>query len=149
MAAGDRSSRASQRRASSSSTTTTTSSLPPAAKLCSKTYKKASQLYLTRRLQQCLLELEPVIKDGDNSNNNAPPIATAPNTWRIKLWNLYITLLNAIVELGPEEGKAAFGQKEWKEIASKVRDGSIWQSVVQIGYNGVEGAVDADVVYNL
>ena len=65
------------------------------------------------------------------------------------MWNLYITLLSAIVDLGPEEGKSAFGQKTWKDIASNVRDGNIWQTVVQIGYSDVEGAVDAEVVYNL
>ena len=157
--AGDRSSRvkphSQQRRTSSASMTssTTTSPLPPASKLCSKTYKKASQLYLTRRLQQALVALEPAIKrpslaDGGD-NVAAAPIATTTSTWRIKVWNLYVTLLSAIVELGPEEGKATFGQKEWKEIVSKVRDGSVWQIVVQTGYNGVEGAVDADVVYNL
>jgi hypothetical protein len=68
---------------------------------------------------------------------------------RIKVWNLYITILSAIVELGPEDGKIQFGQKEWKAIASKVRDGGIWETVVQAGYGGREGAVDADVVYNL
>lgn len=65
------------------------------------------------------------------------------------MWNLYIALLSAIVDLGSEEGKKTFGQKEWKEIASKVRDGDIWETVVRIGYNGVEGSVDAEVVYNL
>ena len=65
------------------------------------------------------------------------------------MWNLYIALLSEIVDLGPDEGKKAFGQKEWKNIASKVRDGETWQNVVQLGYNGIEGAVDADVVYSL
>lgn len=65
------------------------------------------------------------------------------------MWNLYITLLSAIVDLGPEEGKNTFGQKEWKAISSQVREGTIWENVVQTGYKGLEGSVDAEVVYNL
>ncbi|KAJ5674532.1 uncharacterized protein N7477_004466 [Penicillium maclennaniae] len=129
-------------------------------RLCSKTYKKASQLYLTRRLPESLESLQPIINvpssqeeqytNGDSAAV-APvaPIATAPGTWRIKVWNLYITLLSAIVDLGAEEGQNQFGQKEWKTIATQVREGSIWQTVVQVGYQGREGSVDAEVVYNL
>ncbi|KAJ5453687.1 uncharacterized protein N7458_004643 [Penicillium daleae] len=128
------------------------------AKLCSRTYKKASQLYLTRRLPESLASLQPIITvpssqdeqltNGDHSAAVAP-IATAPSTWRIKVWNLYITLLSAIVDLGAEEGKSQFGQKEWKAIATQVREGGIWETVVQVGYRGREGSVDAEVVYNL
>lgn len=128
------------------------------AKLCSKTYKKASQLYLTRRLPESLASLQPIITvptpqnehltNGDHAAAVAP-IATAPSTWRIKVWNLYITLLSGIVDLGAEEGKSQFGQKEWKAIATQVREGGIWETVVQIGYRGREGSVDAEVVYNL
>ncbi|KAL2829146.1 hypothetical protein BDW59DRAFT_37076 [Aspergillus cavernicola] len=132
-----------------------TSSLTP-SKLCSKTYKKASQLFLTRRLQEALVALEPVIstKSGNddqevNGTELVSPIATVPATWRIKVWNLYITLLSAIIDLGPEEGKITIGQKEWKTISTQVRDGGIWEKVVQTGYQGREGSVDAEVVYNI
>lgn len=125
-------------------------------KLCSKTYKKASQLYLTRRLPESLESLQPIItvsssQDEHQTDGTAAvaPIATAPSTWRIKVWNLYITLLSAIVDLGAEEGKSQFGQKEWKAIATQVREGGIWETVVQVGYRGREGSVDAEVVYNL
>ena len=126
----------------------------PVSKIRSQTYKKASQLYLTRRLQEALATLEPVVNPQTdeqyaNGDDSVSLIAAAPSTWRIKVWNLYITLLSAIVELGPEEGKKQFGQKEWKAIASQVRDGTIWETVVQTGYKGLEGSVDADVVYNL
>lgn len=138
-----------------SSSSSSASSLSP-AKLCSRTYKKASQLYLTRRLHESLTALEPVITPSQvpddsyvNGDASTPPIAAAPNTWRIKVWNLYITLLSAIVELGPEEGRKLFGQKEWKAVSSQVRDGGIWETVVQTGYRGLEGSVDAEVVYNL
>ncbi|KAJ5811472.1 hypothetical protein N7474_007773 [Penicillium riverlandense] len=138
----------------SSPSSTSTSTSP--TKLCSKTYKKASQLYLTRRLPEALSTLQPIITvaddqqpNGDHPSTAVAPIATAPSTWRIKVWNLYITLLSAIVDLGAEEGKKQFGQKEWKAIATQVREGGIWETVVQIGYRGREGSVDAEVVYNL
>lgn len=142
--------------ASQSQLASSTSSRSP-SKLCSKTYKKASQLYLTRRLQESLTALEPVItvnrpaeeQQYSNGDHSTAPIATAPATWRIKVWNLYITLLSTILDLGPEEGKKTFGQKEWKAISSKVREGEIWETVVQTGYQGLEGSVDAEVVYNL
>ena len=143
-----------------------TSSLSRASsKQISQIYKNASQLFLTRRLSESLSVLEPVLTsgtddqlqqqddslgDGGGSSTATPaPIATASSNLRIKVWNLYITLLSAIVDLGPEEGKRQFGQKEWKAFASKVRDGEIWETVVQVGYKGREGSVDADVVYNL
>ncbi|KAL2864457.1 protein pex26 [Aspergillus lucknowensis] len=138
-----------------SSVSASTSSLSP-SKFCSKTYKKASQLFLTRRLQEALVSLEPVItanRGNDdqevNGDSSVAPIATVPPTWRIKVWNLYITLLSAIIDLGPEEGKRIIGQKEWKAISTQVRDGGIWETVVQTGYQGREGSVDAEVVYNL
>lgn len=141
--------------ASQSQLSSSTSSLSP-SKLCSRTYKKASQLYLTRRLHESLTALEPAITVSQvqdesyvNGDASTPPIASAPSSWRIKIWNLYITLLSAIVDLGPDEGRKLFGQKEWKVIASQVRDGGIWETVVQTGYRGLEGSVDAEVVYNL
>ena len=57
--------------------------------------------------------------------------------------------MNAIVELGPEEGKDGFGTQEWRTICAKVRDGDIWEEVVRNGYHGVEGDVDSEVVINL
>jgi hypothetical protein len=65
------------------------------------------------------------------------------------VWSLYLTILNAIVELEPEDGKQAFGTQEWRALVAKVRDGHVWEEVVQNGYRGVEGDVDADVVINL
>ncbi|KAL4892323.1 peroxin 26 [Aspergillus ambiguus] len=141
--------------ASQSQLSASTSTPLSPSKTCSKTYKKASQLYLTRRLQESLAALQPAItiapSDDQHANGDAaaPPVAFASPTWRIKVWNLYITLLSSIVDLGPEEGKKLFGQKEWKAISSQVRDGGIWETVVTTGYKGLEGSVDAEVVYNL
>jgi hypothetical protein len=146
---------------SSQSLYTSTSSLPN-SKQCSQTYKSASQLFLTRRLQESLTTLTPIITttppaaaaaaadDLPTTNGSAfAPIAFASSNVRIKVWNLYITLLSNIVDLGPEDGKIEFGQKEWKALVAKVRDGTVWEEIVQAGYQGREGSVDADVVSNL
>ena len=125
--------------------------------LISKTCKQASNLFLTRRLPEALSTLEPILTvpktpdqtlDEDEPPKTAP-IASANRSYRIKVWCLYLTLLNSILELGPEEGKSAFGSKNWKNNVTKVQDGSVWEEVVQIGYGGIEGNVDAEVVINL
>lgn len=119
----------------------------------SKIYKQASNLFLTRRLPEALSTLELVIvqpaEETSTESSKPAPIANANRSSRIKAWSLYLTLVNAIIELGPDDGKATFGSKVWRNIAGKARDGSIWEEVVQVGYNGIEGNVDADVVVNL
>ncbi|KAA6413864.1 MAG: hypothetical protein FRX48_02226 [Lasallia pustulata] len=123
----------------------------------SKIYKHASTLFLTRRLPEALSALEPVFTVFNPTANASEeelsaavaPIASASRSTRIKLWSLYLTLLNAIVELGPEDGKNTLGSKEWRAIVAKVRDGTVWNEVVQKGYEGLEGNVDPDVVINL
>ncbi|KAI4250430.1 MAG: hypothetical protein L6R40_000028 [Gallowayella cf. fulva] len=124
----------------------------------SNVYKEASTLFLTKRLAEAFATLEPIVtvaepsedtaKDEDETERVAP-IATASRTLRVKVWSLYLTLLNAIIELGPEEGKQALGSKQWRDIATKARDGTVWDEVVQKGYGRIEGNVDADVVTNL
>lgn len=120
-------------------------------------YKQASDLFLTRRLTEALSILQPVIvqplaNHADLETEREPEptiISSASRNVRIKIWSLYLTLLNAIIELGPEEGKLSFGSKVWKDIVNKVQDGSIWEEVVQVGYGGFEGNVDDEVVINL
>ena len=122
-------------------------------------YKQASQLFLTRRLSDALAALRPVIspptasEDERRRDDDEPPpqapVASASSKLRIKIWSLYISLLNAIIELGPEEGKQVFGSNEWKALVSSARDGDVWDTVVKNGYGGQEGSVDAEVVNNL
>ena len=123
----------------------------------SKIYKHASTLFLTRRLPEALSAIEAVVTvssppaegSEDEVSICAAPIASASRSTRIKVWSLYLTLLNAVVDLGPEDGKNGFGSKEWRAIVAKVRDGTVWDDVVQKGYGGSEGNLDADVVINL
>ena len=123
----------------------------------SKIYKQASDLFLTRRFQEALVTIEPLItapkpqqETSDDENETKPaPVALASRGSRIKVWSFYLNLLNEIAELGAEDGKAAFGNKEWKSLVAKAQDGSVWEEVVNIGYGGNEGNVDADVVIAL
>ncbi|PQE27739.1 peroxin 26 protein [Rutstroemia sp. NJR-2017a BVV2] len=125
--------------------------------LISKTYRQASTLFLTRRLPESLSTVLPVItppSDTDTESANDPanslaPVAKASRTTRIKVWSLYLTILNAILELDPAEGKQAFGTSQFRALVAKVRDGEVWEEVVKNGYQGIEGDVDADVVINL
>ena len=134
-----------------------TSSTKRINSLISKTCKQASNLFLTRRLSEALQTLEPLFTQSDSQDDatNGEKASTpaliqgATKTTRVKVWSLYLTLLNAIIELGPEEGRNNFGSKEWKSLVAKARDGTIWDEVVNVGYGGVEGNVDADVVSNL
>jgi len=119
----------------------------------SKTYRQASTLFLTRRLPEALSTILPLItpqpSDGGHEAAEPAPVATASRTTRVKVWSLYLTILNAVVELEPQDGKDAFGAQEWRTLCAKVRDGDVWEEVVQNGYHGSEGSVDSDVVINL
>ncbi len=129
------------------------SSTRHASSQISKIYRQSSQLFLTRRLPESLSTIIPVITPAPSDDTNADPepvpISKASRTTRIKVWSLYLTILNSIVELDPDEGKQAFGSQEWRGLVAKVRDGEVWEDVVKNGYNGVEGDVDSDVVINL
>ncbi|KAG9531498.1 hypothetical protein KCU93_g1658, partial [Aureobasidium melanogenum] len=123
-----------------------------------RTYRQAAQLFLTRRLYEALSTIDPIIspeapdspfQQDDQTDRHAAPVAFASKTSRVKVWSFYLTLLNAIIELGPEEGKLVFGSSKWRELASYARHGTIWDLVVKQGYQGNEGAVDAEVVVNL
>ncbi|RDW59481.1 hypothetical protein BP6252_12568 [Coleophoma cylindrospora] len=114
-----------------------------------KIYRQSSTLFLTRRLPESLSTILPVITPPSEGTNEPAPIAKASRTTRIKVWSLYLTILNAVVELDSDDGKQAFGSQEWRGLVNKVRDGEVWEEVVKNGYGGVEGDVDSDVVINL
>ncbi|KAK3627695.1 hypothetical protein LTR56_019040 [Elasticomyces elasticus] len=122
-----------------------------------RTYKEATSLYLTKRFKEALEVLEPIItvqtpendKHTNGNGNTAAPIAQSSKTTRTKVWVFYLSLLHAIIDLGAEEGKLIFGSSHWKALASKAREGTVWQDIIQSGYGGEEASVDADVVVNL
>ncbi|KAK5174749.1 uncharacterized protein LTR77_001832 [Saxophila tyrrhenica] len=130
-----------------------------------RTYKQATQQYLTKQFKGALETLDAIIlpqeangADGWNGDSNGAAngaesgpamIAQSSRGTRTKVWVFYLSLLHAIVEMGQEEGKLVFGSATWRQLAAKVRDGTVWDEVVQRGYGGNEGEVDADVVVNL
>ena len=123
-----------------------------------RTYKHASQLYLTRRLSEAYEALQSVIKPPVRQNGHSnheddvpvvSPIATASTSQRIKTWSLYAALLNAAIDLGSEDGAREFGQKQYRDILKLVQNGEVWEQVVQDGYRGREDSLDAEVVYNI
>lgn len=91
-----------------------------------RTYRQAAQLFLTRRLYEALTTIEPIISlpgetDSDNVSKRdsgvdqpGAPVAAASRTTRVKVWSFYLTLLNSIIELGPDEGKLVFGGTKWR-----------------------------------
>lgn len=140
---------------SSISSLSSSASARPTTSYVSRTYRQSSSLFLTRRLPEALSTILPLITPpppptapADSVTEPAPVAKSSRNT-RIKVWTLYIAILNAIAALEPHEGKAAFGTQEWRNLCAKVRDGDVWGEVVQSGYHGVEGDVDSDVVINL
>ncbi|KAG9237193.1 peroxin 26 [Amylocarpus encephaloides] len=143
----------SQLLSSSISSLSNSTSSRHASSQISKIYRQSSTLFLTRRLPESLSTILPVINSPSSedagTDSEPAPIAKASRTTRIKVWSLYLTILNALVELDPDEGKQVFGSSEWRALVSKVRDGGVWEEVVRNGYGGVEGNVDSDVVINL
>ena len=125
--------------------------------LLSKIYKQASELYLTRRIPECLAMLEPTVfpwkstdvNSNGEENHDIALIIKASRSLRVKIWTLYLTLLNDIVSLGVNEGRSTVGIRKWRELAASVQDGTIWDQVVKVGYSGVEANVDIEVIANL
>lgn len=137
-------------RSSYSFSSAASSSAPRHSSPISKTYRQASTLFLTRRLPEALTTLAPLIAPPESAPDAEPaPVARASRTTRIKVWSLYLTILNATLDMEPREGKDAFGNHEWRALCAKVRDGHVWEDVVRHGYHGVEADVDSDVVINL
>jgi hypothetical protein len=127
----------------------------PSAQIA-KTYRQAVSLFVSRRFPEALSTIEPVITTVETqASDEAPkqtipaPIASASRGTRTKIWTFYLTFLHSVIQLGPEEGKHAFGGTRWKSMVARVRDGGIWEDIVQLGYDGVEANLDAEVVISL
>lgn len=123
-----------------------------------RTYKQATQLYLTRRFREAWDVLETIVSAGGADSfgqeqqdpSGVAPVAQSSRGTRTKVWVFYLSLIHAVVELGPEEGGKEFGDVDlWKGIARKAREGLAWEEIVSRGYAGQEGEVDAEVVVNL
>ncbi|KAK6430453.1 hypothetical protein LTR95_013396, partial [Oleoguttula sp. CCFEE 5521] len=125
-----------------------------------KSYKAATQLYLTRRFKEAWDAIAPAVgaeswetstgaKGEDGEAAEAAPIAQSSHGTRTKVWVFWLSLVHAVVELGAEEGKVEFGGELWKCIAKAAREGGVWNHIIARGYGGVETEVDAEVVVNV
>ncbi|KAK7730838.1 hypothetical protein SLS53_008916 [Cytospora paraplurivora] len=138
---------------SSISSLGSSASTRPTTSYVSKTYRQSSSLFLTRRIPEALSTILPLITPPPTHSAEGviepASVAKSSRNTRTKIWTLYIAILNAIAALEPDEGKEAFGKHEWRSLCAKVRDGDVWEEIIQNGYHGVEGDVDSDVVINL
>lgn len=126
-----------------------------------RTYKQATQLYLTRRFRESWDVLETIVNPDFDGNGEAErhekeqehgiaPVAQSSRGTRTKVWVFYLSLIHAVTEMGPEDGGREFGGADaWRAIAKKAREGTAWEEIVNRGYAGQEGEVDAEVVVNL
>ncbi|KAM0716526.1 hypothetical protein Q7P37_007971 [Cladosporium fusiforme] len=121
-----------------------------------RTYKQATQLYLTRRFREAWDVLETIVsagaadEQGQEQEDGVAPVAQSSRGTRTKVWVFYLSLIHAVVELGPEDGGKEFGSVDvWRSVARKAREGLAWEEIVARGYAGQEGEVDAEVVVNL
>ena len=109
--------------------------------LASRTYKTCTNLFLTRRLAEALAGLQPIVEGPAGS------MSQLPRALRIKLWSLYLAILDAALKMTASEGKVMWGQKEWPLLVGKIRSGAIWDSANRA--YGDEGKVDLEVVITL
>jgi hypothetical protein len=123
-----------------------------------RTYKQATQLYLTRRFRESWDVLETIVNpdfdgdghEADGQEHGIAPVAQSSRGTRTKVWVFYLSLIHAVTEMGPEDGGKEFGSADaWRAIAKKAREGTAWEEIVNRGYAGQEGEVDAEVVVNL
>ncbi|KAM0701598.1 hypothetical protein Q7P35_010506 [Cladosporium inversicolor] len=125
-----------------------------------RTYKQATQLYLTRRFRESWDVLETIVNpdfegdgndvQGTGAEQGIAPVAQSSRGTRTKVWVFYLSLIHAVTEMGPEDGGREFGSANaWRAIAKKAREGTAWEEIVNRGYAGQEGEVDAEVVVNL
>lgn len=148
--------------ANSLSSLSSSSAHPPSI---SRSYKQASQLFLTRQIVEArdvlsLLVTAPGADGVDNARTQRhAPVASASKSARCKVWSLWIAITNEILNLGVDEGGRAMdaseaddgrtGGRRWRDLAKSVGEGHIWAEIVETGYAGVEAALDAEVVANL
>lgn len=110
-----------------------------AASSASKAYKEAANYFLTRQMAESLAILRPALADAADRST--------PRATRVKVWSLYFAIFDAAVKMSPDEGKRIWGGQDWRRIVGRVRNGLIWEEVVE-AYGG-EGNIDADVVIAL
>lgn len=124
------------------------------SKRLEKLYRHAADSFLTRQYDVAYTILEPVVSlPAPKSKVHPAPevarMAEASKSLRIKIWCLYLTLLQAIIIRDMEDRDHIGGHREFRSFYAKIQDGHIWDEVVSVGYDGVEERVDIEVVISL
>ncbi|KAL8824171.1 MAG: hypothetical protein Q9191_005243, partial [Dirinaria sp. TL-2023a] len=145
---------------SSSSPHFVTSAIPRSSpiqwtdKQISKLLTQAKNLYSTKQFVQAYTALQRLITRPHDKDQESPktesagsaPIAKAKCSLRIKVWCLYLSVLSEIIDSEPIDFRSAFGGGEYDSLKSKIVNGSVWEQVIQDGYEGDLGSVDGAVV---
>ncbi|KAI9785091.1 MAG: hypothetical protein M1816_000502 [Peltula sp. TS41687] len=117
-------------------------------------YRRAADSFLFRQWEVALAELQPVVNPPTLESQIHPApgvlrIADAPKGLRVKIWSLYLTLLQVIIIQATEHQQYEVASPDFEGLYQKIKNVSIWEEVVNVGYGGDEGSVDIEVVINL
>jgi hypothetical protein len=90
-----------------------------------RTYKQATQLYLTRRFREAWDVLETIVNtdsqdeaNEDGEGHGIAPVAQSSRGTRTKVWVFYLSLIHAVTEMGAEDGAKEFGGADaWRAVA--------------------------------
>lgn len=126
-------------------------------KQISKYYDLAQASFSNRQFQEAYQTLETLISpisSGpydliDGRLAKPSPIITAKSSLRVKIWVLYFKLLDAIIGLSPDENVEGIAPKERYQLIFQVKNGTIWDRILQDGYGGVHARVEAEVAWHL
>ncbi|OLL23261.1 hypothetical protein NEOLI_000851 [Neolecta irregularis DAH-3] len=98
----------------------------------SRAYSTSSQQFLTKQLPQSFLTIRPYLSS-----------SSASYSWKVKIWKLYITILDTAAKASQEEGKKVWGRGEWSRVMRLAKYNAVWDECEQaFGQNDM----DLDVV---
>ena len=119
-------------------------------------YDQAATYFITRRPSEALSLLCTAIFPAPVDHGipfnfglaEFAPVAGAPRKLRIKIWSLFISCLDALA-LIEGDGVQVARPTRYRDLLTKVRDGTVWDVVVQRGYREQRDSVDPEVVISL
>ena len=123
------------------------------------TYKRARDFYLVQQFGEAFDEISSLLNDnnvfvadldnGPGSARTQAPVFHANMGLKVKIWSLYLTLLNTLRDVGGQKASAYVGAQRWQRLSESLHNGSIWQHVVDVGFAGDEQVMDIDIVIAL
>jgi len=81
----------------------------------SRAYSTSSQQFLTKQLPQAFLTIRPYLSSSSVSYS-----------WKVKIWKLYITILDTAAKASQEEGKKVWGRGEWLRVMRLAKYNAVW-----------------------